>query len=118
MESVISVYVGIGIIKRKIKDLRKVNSQQLHQLFDDMRKGVLPTKNGTPYKSTGDYIKIFKTFWHWYQRIMKKKGQIVEDITIDLDRRGEKPKFIYFHSNAVLTAFINAKCTNYCVKER
>ncbi len=27
---------------------------------------------------------------------MKKKGEIIEDITEDLDTRGEKPKFVYF----------------------
>ncbi|MEK6890923.1 MAG: tyrosine-type recombinase/integrase, partial [Nanoarchaeota archaeon] len=32
-----------------------------------------------------------------YQRVnRKKKNKIIEDITTDLDRRGEKPKFIYF----------------------
>jgi len=79
--------------KRGIKDIRKISAEQLHQLFEDMRSGVLATKHGTPYKSTGDYVKIFKTFWHWYQKISKDK---IEDITSDLDTRGEKPKFVYF----------------------
>jgi len=79
--------------KRKIKDIKKVNAKQLHSLFEDMRSGKLPNRFGQPYKSTRDYVKIFKTFWHWYQRISKEK---IEDITIDLDTRGEKPKFIFF----------------------
>jgi len=79
--------------KRKIKDIRKVTAQDLHKLFEDMRTGRLSTKTGTAYKSTGDYIKVFKTFFHWYQKISKEK---IEDITSDLDTRGEKPKFVYF----------------------
>ena len=43
--------------KRKVKDVRKATAQDLHSLFSDMRSGVIQTKNGTPYKSTGDYVK-------------------------------------------------------------
>jgi len=79
--------------KRKVKDIKKTTAKELHKLFDDMRSGVLKTRTGTSYKSTGDYIKVFKTFWHWYQKVSKEK---IEDITSDLDTRGEKPKFVYF----------------------
>jgi len=78
--------------KRKIKDVRKTTAKDLHKLFEDMRSGVLKTRKGTPYKSTGDYIKVFKAFWHWHMKINKEK---IEDITSDLDTRGEKPKFVY-----------------------
>ncbi|MHA2017484.1 MAG: tyrosine-type recombinase/integrase [Promethearchaeota archaeon] len=79
--------------KRRIKDVRKATDKDLHQLFGDMRSGVIKTRMGTPYKSTGDYIKVFKSFWHWHQKVSKNK---IEDITEDLDTRGEKPKFVYF----------------------
>jgi len=78
--------------KRKVKDIRKVSDKQLHQLFDDMRSGVLKTRTGTPYKSTGDYVKVFKTFWHWYMKVSKER---IDNVTEDLDTRGEKPKFVY-----------------------
>src|SRR4030042_5624187 len=58
-----------------------------------MRSGVLSNRLNQPYKSTGDYIKVFKTFWHWYQKTSKAK---IEDICEELDTRGEKPKFVYF----------------------
>jgi len=87
------VFVIRELEKRKVKDIRKTTDKELHQLFDDMRSGVLKTKYGTAYKSTGDYVKIFKTFWHWNQKISKEK---IKDITEDLDTRGEKPKFVYF----------------------
>ena len=35
-----------------------------------MRTGVIKTRSGTAYKSTKDYVKVFKTFWHWYEKIM------------------------------------------------
>ena len=87
------VFIIKELEKRKIKDITKVNASQLHKLFEDMRTGILKTKTGTPYKSTGDYIKNFKSFWHWYQKTSKNK---IEDITSELDTRGEKPKFVYF----------------------
>jgi integrase len=82
--------------KRGIKNVTCAKREDLHKLFNDMREGRIKTYRGTAYKSTGDYIKEFKTFWHWYQKIMRNKGKIIEDITEDLDTRGEKPKFVYF----------------------
>ncbi len=81
---------------RGIKDIRNVTAKDLHNLFSDMRSGIMQTRSGTPYKSTGDYVKDFKTFWHWYQKIMKNEDKVIPDITEDLDTRGEKPKFVYF----------------------
>lgn len=82
--------------ERGIKDITKVNQEHLHKLFEDMRSGSLPNKLGKPYLSTGDYIKDFKTFWHWYQKVEKKKGNHLEDVCEELSTRGEKPKFVYF----------------------
>lgn len=79
--------------ERKLKDLSELKAEDLHKLFNDMRSGIIKTKKGTAYKSTGDYIKVFKTFWHWFMKINKNK---IEDITNELDCRGEKPKFVYF----------------------
>ncbi|MGB3479900.1 MAG: site-specific integrase [bacterium] len=90
------IFILKKLEERKIKDVAKVTSNQLHELFSDMRSGKVSTKYGTPYKSTGDYVKTFKTFWHWHMKIMKKKGKIIRDITEDLDTRGEKAKFVYF----------------------
>lgn len=70
----------------------KITAEALHQLFADMRDGRLLTRTGTAYRSTRDYVKVFKTFWHWHMKTTKS----LEDITVDLDTRGEKPKFVYF----------------------
>lgn len=82
--------------KLGVKDTTKIDEQGIHRLFNDMRTGRIKTRMGTVYKSTGDYVKAFKAFWHWHQKVMKKQGKIVEDITEDLDTRGEKPAFVYF----------------------
>jgi len=87
------VFIAKLLEDRKIKDMRDVTQKQLHSLFEDMRSGKIQTRKGTPYKSTGDYIKVFKCFYHWYQKVSKEK---IEDITLELDTRGEKPKFVYF----------------------
>ena len=82
--------------KRGITDISKVTAIDLHNYFSEMRSGIIHTNNGAAYKSTGDYVKVFKTFWHWYQKIMKNENVTIPDITEDLDTRGEKPKFVYF----------------------
>ena len=67
--------------------------------INDITTDTIKKKNGSNYKSTGDYVKDFKSFWHWYQKTEKKKDRYIEDICEDLDTRGEKPKFIYFDKN-------------------
>lgn len=86
------IFVLSKLQERKIKDITKIKKEDLHQLFEDMRTGELKNRYGKPYLSTGDYVKDFKSFWHWYQKKFKR----VDDLTEELDRRGEKPKFIYF----------------------
>jgi len=87
------VFIFKKLQERKVSDVRKVTAEQLHKLFGDMRTGVLQTKKGTPYKSTADYVKIFKTFWHWLQKISKEK---IDDVCEDLSTEREKAKFVYF----------------------
>ena len=82
--------------ERGIEDITTATARDLHTLFSDMRSGVIHTRYGLPYKSTGDYVKDFKTFWHWYQKVQKQNGVSIEDVTDDLDARGSKPKFVYF----------------------
>ena len=83
--------------KRKVKDITKVKREELMQLFNDMRTGVIKTKNGTLYKSTGDYVKDFKAFWAWWRKInrLKTPSIHIENIVEDLDRTGEKPKWVH-----------------------
>lgn len=77
-----------------IKDLQ-VLEKKVSQLFKDMRDGTLKTQKGKVYRSTGDYVRIFKSFWHWYQKVNRKKGKIILDITTDLDNSDIERHFVY-----------------------
>lgn len=90
----------------KITDL---SEEQIHLLFTNMSNGVLVKSNGKPYKAVVDYIKIFKAFWHWYQRVSKKKGIEVLDITTDLDTKQEKPDWVYLTEEEVKRLAGNAR---------
>ena len=76
--------------KFKIKSLIEINEEQLFRFFKDMREGIIKRKDNKKYKSVADYIKVFKTFWHWHQKVNGKNGKDISDITIDLDSRYEK----------------------------
>ena len=93
----------------EIKSLIFVTERQVHEYFSLMRKGTITTKTGKKYKSTADYVKIFKAFWHWHQKINRKEGKEIQDITIDLDTRTEKPKWVYLTEEQIKTLCDNAK---------
>jgi len=78
-----------------LEKITEVTEVQLHKLFTGMRNGTIPKDNGEPYKSTADFVKIFKAFWHWYMKISKKEGTEIPDITTDLDTSYDKPKWVY-----------------------
>jgi integrase len=66
-----------------------------------MRNGEIKTHDGKTYRSVADYIKVFKSFWHWYQKVNKKNGNGIIDITEDLDTSSEKPKWVYLDEDQV-----------------
>ena len=61
-----------------------------------MSQGKIKTQHGQVYKSVKDYVKVFKSFWHWYMKINRKKGIEVKDITEELDTKKEENSFVYF----------------------
>ena len=82
-------------------DLALVSEQQLHEFFADMRSGAIQKQRGGRYRSTGDYVKVFKAFWHWHMRAQRKAGVIVEDRCLDLDDRSAKPPWVYLTAEQV-----------------
>ncbi len=72
-----------------------VTEEQIHTLFHEMRSGTIAKKNGKNYMSVGDFVKDFKTFWHWHMEIQRKKGLTVPDITSYLSAHKDKPKWVY-----------------------
>jgi len=84
-----------------VDDMAKLTEQQVCSFFVDMRKGVIKRQDGRRYRATRDFVKIFKAFWHWHQKVARKAGEEVEDITIYLDSSGEKPEWVYLNEEQV-----------------
>lgn len=87
---------------RGIKNFSVTSRKDLLQLeidvaefFKEMRNGEIKTDKGNIYKSVDTYVSIFKSFWHWYQKVNRKKGKVIFDITLDLDATPNDPKFVY-----------------------
>ena len=78
-----------------IEDLRLINEENAIMFFSKMRNGEIARLDGKPYKGVGYFVKIFKAFWHWHMTLNRKLGETIPDITIDLDSRDEKPKWVY-----------------------
>ena len=97
------VIFTMNLLKKRfdLDYITEVNEQQLHDLFREMRSGVILRMDGKPYQSVKDHVKDFKTFWHWHQRINRKQGREIVDITSDLDTSGEKPKWVYLTENQI-----------------
>ena len=81
--------------KYNINDMSKLTEQDLHTIFHDIREGNIKNRFGQNYKSIDTLGKAFKAFWHWWVKVNRKKGVAIEDITQDLDVRGEKPDWVY-----------------------
>jgi len=91
-----------------IKDITKITEKEVHDFFTAMRSGAITRQDGGQYKSPVDYVKIFKAFWHWHQKVNRKKGITIQDITIDLDTSGSKPKWVYLDEEQIKKLCQNA----------
>ena len=87
--------------KLKINCMTDLKEENLFQLFNDMRNGTIKRVDGTDYLSVVDYIRVFKAFWHWWQKVNKKSNIEIKDITLDLDTRKDKPKWVYLTEQEV-----------------
>ena len=99
-------YKLIFVIKKclelyDLNDITKINENQIHELFTKMRNREILKRNGDEYLSTGDYVKVFKAFWHWWMKTNRKEGIAIYDITIDLDTHIKKPKWSYLTEEEV-----------------
>lgn len=89
--------------------ITQVNEDQLIRFFADLRNGVIRKQDGEQYKAVDTFVRDFKSFWHWWMKISKKRGVIVEDITADLDTRRDKPDWVYLAEEEVRKIAENAK---------
>ncbi len=92
-----------------IEDILKVNEEQIFLFFSNLRSGAITKPNGQKYMCVRDYVKVFKAFWHWHQRINSKKGIELPDITLDLDTKEEKPDWVYLTEEQVKKLADNAR---------
>ncbi len=92
-----------------LDEITKINEEQLCSFFSKMRNGEIKRKDGKEYMSVSDFVKGFKAFWHWHQKVNRKKGTDLRDITMDLDARKEKPRWVYLTENQIKKLYDNAK---------
>ena len=94
----------------EIDDITKATRKNVLVFFNNMQDGKILTHTGKQYKSTLDYINIFKAFWHWYQRTQREINREVQDITIDLDTSTRKESdFVYFEIDDLKKVINHAK---------
>ena len=84
-----------------IQNLADITEDDAIGFFAKIRSGEIRKKDGDVYKSAGDMVNAFKAFWHWYQKVNRKKNVDIEDITVDLDTSVEKPKWVYLNEEQI-----------------
>ncbi|MBS3087269.1 tyrosine-type recombinase/integrase [Candidatus Pacearchaeota archaeon] len=77
------------------KDILQIKEREFHTFFTDMRNGVIKRVDGGIYQNPADFVRILKAFWHWHQKVNRKKGIEIYDITQDLDTSVQKPEWVY-----------------------
>ncbi len=78
-------------------------------LFSELRQGIILKENGEPYQSVADFVKDFRSFWHWHMESQRKEGVTVPDVAIYLDARKEKPRWVYLTLDEVKRLCSEAK---------
>lgn len=91
-----------------LTDITLVSESILHDFFTGMKNGTITRLDGKTYESPTDYVKIFKAFWHWYQKVNRKQGKDILDLTIDLDTNRDKPKWVYLTEEQIKKIVDNA----------
>lgn len=91
-----------------LTDITKVSERNLHEFFNGMRNGTIKRMDGKTYTAVSDYVRIFKAFWHWYQKSSKKKGIEIPDLTTDLAAYKDKPDWVYLTEEQVKKLVDNA----------
>jgi len=103
------IFLAKSFEKKCQKPLIELSEKQLFEFFLEMRQGKIKRKDGKVYLSTADYAKNFRAFWHWWQKVNKKQGKEIPDITADLDTSYDKPKWVYLTEEQVKKLCDNAK---------
>ncbi|MBU0894809.1 MAG: tyrosine-type recombinase/integrase [Nanoarchaeota archaeon] len=115
-------YIRLNTLREKMKffslkfkerynlnKITEISEEQLCVFFSEMKRGIIKRVDGKTYKSTAYSVKCFKAFWHWWMKVNRKKGGEIRDITVDLDTREEKPKWVYLSEEQVKKFCENVK---------
>ena len=84
-----------------VNDLTMLTEEVVFRFFADMHNGTLRSVKGKTLESTNTHVKLFKAFWHWHQKINRKKGVMVPDITFDLGSYPKKPLWVYLDEEKI-----------------
>ena len=95
-------------MRYQLTDLTQISERTIHDFFTGLKNGTISRLDGKTYRSPTDYVKIFKAFWHWYQKVNRKNGKEIPDITIDLDTSKEKPEWVYLTEEQIKKLVDNA----------
>ena len=90
-QRIIWVITNIGI-----EDITTATRREILAFFNKMVSGEIKRNDGGKYRSVTDYIKVFKAFWHWYQKRELEDDRTVKDITIDVAVEAGENEFVYF----------------------
>src|SRR3989338_8330563 len=115
----IGINTGIGATKGsrsfiRLKSLRDklifiMKKAKISYNLNNMLNGTTLKANGKKYIGVRDYMKIFKAFWHWHQKVNRKNGIEIKDITEDLDCEQGKPDWVYLTEEQVKKIAESAK---------
>lgn len=102
-------YLARGFQQKFSINITEVEETHLFSFFADMRNGTIRKRNGGAYRSVGDYVKEMKAFWHWWQKVNRRKGIEIKDITQDLDKSQDKPDWVYLTEDQIKELCNNAE---------
>ncbi|OQA03841.1 MAG: Phage integrase family protein [Planctomycetes bacterium ADurb.Bin401] len=98
-------YIRLNTLRQRIiwiidniamEDITKITRRELLAFFNKMVLGEIKRHDGGKYRSVTDYIKVFKAFWHWFQKHELENDRIIKDITVDLSVEAGENEFVYF----------------------
>jgi integrase len=89
--------------KYGIRDITKINEEQILTIFEQMEKGVIKTLNKKVFTSVPSYQATFKAFWRWHiKKSRKEKGKVIANITDDFIIQKKRPEFTHFTKEQVI----------------
>ncbi len=84
-----------------LEDISQIDENTLHNYFNKIKNGEIRRLDGRVYQDPANFVKIFKAFWHWWQKVNRKERNEIRDITIDLDTICDKPKWVYMSEEQI-----------------